>query len=295
VRRLGIFLAFCVLTIALAAGCGGVTSSGSSSPEPASADAPSGADLAADAFTAAEEAKTAHFVLDATVKASGSAAAMAGGAPARLHVEGDAGSDEMAVDVKVDFAGQSFAATVLSNREAVFIRFLNRWYGEPNLKLPGQNEEERERFEQDFGTAEGIREHFDDVFTGTVLAGPVIDGVSTWEFRGALNAEGILALVEEYGGDSMKPGDRAKFESLAELVHLRFTAGRDDHLPRSYSMDVDLGAGDLDQLGQSGALDSVDVHIAVRFSDFGKEISYEPPAEYEPLEKLFESFFSGIG
>ncbi len=294
-RRLDISLALCILTVALFAGCGGVTSSDSSSAEPASADAPSGAELAADAFTAAEEAKTAHFVLDATVKASGSAAAMAGGTPVRLHVEGDTGSDEMAVDVKVDFAGQSFAATVLSNREAVFIRFLNRWYGKANLKLPGQNEAERERFEQDFGTAEGIREHFDDLFTGTVLAGPVIDGVSTWEFRGALNAEGVLELIEEYGGDSMAPDDRAKFESLAELVHLRFTAGRDDHLPRSYSMDVDLGAGDLDELGQSGALDSVDVHIALRFSDFGKEISYEPPAEYEPLEKLFESFFSGMG
>ena len=60
-------------------------------------------------------------------------------------------------------------------------------------------------------------------------------------------------------------------------------------------MDVDLGAGDLDQLGQSDSLDSVDLHIAVRLSDFGKDVSYERPAEYEPLEKLFESFFSGLG
>ncbi len=54
-------------------------------------------------------------------------------------------------------------------------------------------------------------------------------------------------------------------------------------------------AGDLDELAQPGSLDSVDLHIAVRLSDFGKDVSYERPAEYEPLEKLFESFFSGIG
>jgi hypothetical protein len=295
VRRLGLLLALCVLTVALAAGCGGAAPSESSSAEPASADAPSGADLAADAFAAVEEAGSAHFVVDTTVKASGPAAAMTGDAPVRLHLQGDASSDELAMDAKLDFSGQSFAAVVLANRQELFIRFLNRWYGDRDLNLPEQSEKERDRIEQDFGTPEGLRDRFDDIFTGTVLAGPVVDGVPTWEFRGALNVEGILALVDEYGGDAMAPGDRAKFESLAELVHFRFTAGRDDHLPRSYSMDIDLGAGDLDQLGQSDSLDSVDLHIAVRLSDFGKDVSYERPAEYEPLERLFESFFSGIG
>ena len=234
-------------------------------------------------------------MLDTTVNASGPAAAMTGDAPVRLHLEGDASSDELAMDVKLDFSGQSFAAVVLANRQELFIRFLNRWYGDRDLKLPGQSEQERDRFEQDFGTPEGVRARFDDIFTGTVLAGPVLDGVPTWEFRGALNVDGILALVDEYGGEAMAPSDRAKFESLAQVVHLRFTAGRDDHLPRSYSMDVDLEGRDLDQLGQSNSLDSVDLHIAVRLSDFGKDVSYERPAEYEPLEKLFESFFSGIG
>jgi hypothetical protein len=296
VRRLRhcLFLAFCVLTVALVAGCGGATSE-SSSPKSASADAPSGADLAADAFAAVKEAGSAHFVLDTTLKARGPAAAMAGEGPVRLHVEGDASSDELAVEAKLDFSGQSFAARVLANRQEFFIRFLNRWYGERDLKLPEQSEEERDRFQQDFGTPDGLRKHYDDVFTGTVLAGPVLDGVATWEFRGALNLDGIAALAEEYGGDAMKPSERAKLESLAELVHFRFTVGRDDNLPRSYSMDVDLGAGDLDELGQSGSLDSVDLHIAARLSDFGKDVSYERPAEYEPLEKLFESFFSGMG
>ncbi|MGI8607002.1 MAG: hypothetical protein ACR2L0_07610, partial [Gaiellaceae bacterium] len=65
--------------------------------------------------------------------------------------------------------------------------------------------------------------------------------------------------------------------------------------PRSYSMDVDLEGRDLDELGQSDSLDSVDLHVAVRLSDFGKDVSYERPAEHEPLEKLFESFSSGLG
>ena len=294
-RRLGLFLALCVLTVALVAACGGVTSSDSSSAEPAAADAPSGADLAADAFAAVKEAGSGHFVLDATVNASGPAAAMTGNGPVRLHLEGDASSDELAMDVKLDFSGQSFAAVVLANRQELFIRFLNRWYGDEDLKLPEQSEQERDRFERDFGTPAGLRAHFDDIFTGTVLAGPVIDGVTTWEFRGALNVDGILALAEEYGGEAMAPEERAKFESLAEVVHFRFTAGRDDHLPRSYSMDVDLEGRDLDELAQPGSLDSVDLHIAVRLSDWGKDVSYERPAEYEPLEKLFESFFSGIG
>ena len=294
-RRLGLFLALCFLTVALVAACGGVTSSDSSSAESAAADAPSGADLAADAFAAVKEAGSGHFVLDATVNASGPAAAMTGDGPVRLHLEGDASSDELAMDVKLDFSGQSFAAVVLANRQELFIRFLNRWYGDEDLKLPEQSEQERDRFERDFGTPEGLRAHFDDVFTGTVLAGPVIDGVTTWEFRGALNVDGILALAEEYGGEAMAPEERAKFESLAEVVHFRFTAGRDDHLPRSYSMDVDLEGRDLDELAQPGSLDSVDLHIAVRLSDWGKDVSYERPAEYEPLEKLFESFFSGIG
>jgi len=293
--KLGLFLAFCVLTVALVAGCGGEVPNETSSPKSASADAPSGADLAADAFAAVREVGSAHFVLDTTLKASGPAAAMAGDGPVKLHVEGDASSDELAVDVKVDLSAQSFAAVVLANRQEFFIRFLNRWYGERDLKLPDENKAGRDRFERDFGSPDGVREHFDDVFTGTVLAGPVIDGVPTWEFRGELNVGGILALAEEYGGEAMKPGERAKLESLSELVHLRFTAGRDDRLPRSYSLDVDLGAGDLGELGQSDSLHSIDLHIAGRLSDFGKDVSYERPAEYEPLDKLFESFFSGIG
>ena len=60
-------------------------------------------------------------------------------------------------------------------------------------------------------------------------------------------------------------------------------------------MDADLEGRDLDELGQSGSFDSVDLHITVKLSDFGKDVSYERPAEYEPLEKLFESFFSGLG
>ena len=294
-RRLSLFLAFCLLTVALVAGCGGVSSPNSSSAEPAAADAPSGADLAADAFDAVKEPGAAISCFDATVNASGPAAAMAGDGPVKLQLEGDASADELALDVKLDFSGQSFAAVVLANRKELFIRFLNRWYGERDLKLPKQSEEERDRFEQDFGTPEGLRANFDQVFTGTVLAGPVVDGVETWEFRGSLNVDGILALAEEYGGEAMKPEERAKFESLAEVVHFRFTAGRDDHLPRSYSMDVELDGSDLNELGQSDSLDSVDLHIAVKLSDFGKDVSYERPAEYEPLEKLFESLFSGIG
>ena len=293
--KLSLFLAFCVLTVTLAAGCGGATPSSSSSTEPASADAPSGANLAADAFAAVKEAGSAHFVLDATVNARGPAAAMAGDGPVRLQLAGDASADELAVDVKLDFSGQSFAAAVLANRQELFIRFLNRWYGERDLKLPERSEEERDRFERDFGTPEGLRRNFDRVFTGTVLAGPVVEGVETWKFRGSLNVDGILELAEEYGGDAMKPEERAKLESLAEVVHFQFTAGQEDHLPRSYSMDVDLGAGDLEELGQAQSLDSVDLHIAVTLSDFGKDVSYERPAEYEPLEKLFESLFSGIG
>ncbi len=77
--------------------------------------------------------------------------------PVRLHLQGDASSDELAMDVKLDFSGQSFAAVVLANRQELFIRFLNRWYGDRDLKLPEQSEKERDRIEQDFGTPEGLR------------------------------------------------------------------------------------------------------------------------------------------
>ena len=48
----------------------------------------------------------------------------------RVQLEGDASADELALDVKLDFSGQSFAAAVLANRKELFIHFLNRWYGE---------------------------------------------------------------------------------------------------------------------------------------------------------------------
>jgi hypothetical protein len=34
---------------------------------------------------------------------------------------------------------------------------------------------------------------------------------------------------------------------------------------------------------------------AVALSDFGKPVSFQAPKDFEPLEKVFEGLFSGIG
>jgi hypothetical protein len=37
-----------------------------------------------------------------------------------------------------------------------------------------------------------------------------------------------------------------------------------------------------------------DVHATANLSEFGKKVSYEPPADYRPLEDLFDQLFEGL-
>jgi hypothetical protein len=53
----------------------------------------------------------------------------------------------------------------------------------------------------------------------------------------------------------------------------------------------------LDGFGNSGLDEdgSLSLDLPVALSDFGKEVTFEAPKDFEPLEKVFEGLFSGIG
>lgn len=46
--------------------------------------------------------------------------------------------------------------------------------------------------------------------------------------------------------------------------------------------------------GCLGGLVGFDVHATVDFSEFGRDVSYEAPRDYRPLDELFDELFKGL-
>jgi hypothetical protein len=281
----------------VAAGCGSTTA------EPGSGGAPAPADLAGDATQALFDAGSAHYELDGSFAAEGE---QADGfpSPITVHFEGDFSQETYTGDGTIGWPGGTFNAGFLLGQHDFFLNFLGRWFGTKEYGL-AKLEEELERNDpksaqlyRDLQTGDGVRRYFDRVFTGEVGEGPETDGAATWVFEGHLNADGIMELVREYGGESPSGDELEAFRRVAEAVRITLLVGQDDRLPRRMDVSVQFDAEDfegLDDLKGVGADGSFEFAFAFVLSDFGKDVSYEPPANFEPLEKAVEGFFSSWG
>jgi hypothetical protein len=274
-RRLLPLLAFLVV-----AGCGGAQSGGGAD------EAPAPADLAADAVAALEEAGSAHYLIDASVRGNGNAFS------GSLHAEGDASTDAVTAQGTVTFQGVTLSGQVLASRNQLFVNVMDHWYGDPDLGLDEADEETP--------SPEDVRRYFDDVFTGSVDEGLEVDGVATWRFEGKLNPEGFADLTERFDEEDLTDEQRELLRVVAENSRFALDVGKDDALPRHLEFSLELSEEDVARIGNGfdaselSGLMQFDVSATLDLSDFGKEVSYEAPANYRPLEDLFDKLFGGF-
>lgn len=276
-----VLLAVAVLAL-LVSGCGSGLQAGSAgNPEPAR--------LAADGFRALQEAGSAHFVLSAEAHGNQDAAAAS---RFGLHAEGNVSSETLTAEGSVSLGGLSFDGQVLATREELFLGFMGQWYGDREL---GAFDAE------DLPSPDEVQEYFDRVFTGSVGEGPVVDGAATWRFEGKLNADGFSDLTEKFDQVDVTERERELLRVVAEKTRFVLDVGRDDRLPRHLEFHLELSAEDVAEIGDglsSGSFDDLveyDVTVTLELSEFGKDVTYEPPADYRPLDELFNQLFGGLG
>jgi hypothetical protein len=276
--------AFLVALALLAAGCG--------SAESGSGDAPAPADLAADAFAALAEAGSAHYVGDLHVDFGEDDGATA---PLVLHAEGDASSTAVTADGNLDFGFGPMDGKLIVGPHDLFLKFDGRWYGEsgPGLAMAFAALAAQQEVSADLSSPEGIRNSFDDFFTGEVDEGPEIDGVATWRFEGQANPDGLAQL--ENPQDRLER-DRARLETLASAIHLTLVVGQEDRLPRRVELKLELSEDERAELGdfysgdfQGWSKNDIDAKLVL--SRFGEEVSYDPPDDYGSLNTFLQSLF----
>jgi hypothetical protein len=258
--------------------------------------APASADLAADALAALEAAGSAHFVADLK---SGSADSHV---PFQisLHFEGDASTDALDAEGSVSFGARSLRGRVLVGEHDFFVQFMDQWYGEHHglVELLKEAKTDRNRGVWDeFATPEGLRRNFDQLFDGEAKEGPAVEGgPATWQFEGRLDPAGAIELAKRFDAE---PTDREEemFAKVAEATKFLLVVVQDDRLPRRLEVSVNLSAEDLKEMEASGVnrFDGADNFIAtLELSEFGKQVEIHPPADFKPLDALFEQLFSGF-
>ena len=307
-RRFALPLVLALLAILLAAsGCGGSSSSNKSSAssgaEPAAPPPSVGsqsADLLSGSLTAVQGVKSAHYALDAsvTVKTSGGnanpqLAAFTKG-PITVHFEGDASSKAFTADGSVGFAGQSFVGKLLLGEHEAYLNLLGQWYGSKDFGLADAQSKGAQSAGTDPQQAiEKIRGQFDNVLTGEVSDGPETDGVATSKWEGTLNVDGIVAVSKELGGQEIPADTLDKLRVVADATKIVTLVGKDDKLPRRFELHIALSGDDLAKLGAgqtAAGVDSVGVDVTIDLSDYGKQVSFDASAQFQPFSQLLGAF-----
>lgn len=282
-RRVGLVS---LLSLALlAAGCGSVENPGSEQP-------PVPSDLAADAYAALAEAGSAHYVVDLRVDFDESDGATA---PLVLHAEGDASATAVTAEGELDFGFGPTEGKLLIGPHDLFLEFDGEWYGEsgPGLAMAFATMAGQQEVSADLSSPEGIRESFNDFFTGEVLAGPEVDGAATWQFEGHANHDGLAQLEN---AQDLLEGDRARLETLARAIHLTLVVEQEDHLPRRVQLKLELSEDERAELGDFYSGDfqgwsKHDIDAKLVLSRFGEPVSYDPPDDYGSLETFLDNLF----
>jgi hypothetical protein len=255
------------------------------------ADVPRGAELAAGALEALDPAGSAHYVLDARLEFTREGAergAALGDQPITLHAEGDGSRDRGTADLVLDLGESTIAARILADKRSFFVRFMDVWYGKVGAGFDPEAAREYELL-----TPERVREYFDDVFVGEVSDGPHVGGKATWKFEGHLNVDGLVALVEEYQGDLHETA-MDQLRAFGEVTRLSFLVGKDDGLPYRQAVDLNLTHDQALKADEDPPVDSLELQLVLELSEFGKEVKFDPPERYEPLDKLVEELFAGL-
>jgi len=256
------------------------------------AQAPSHAELASEAFTALDEAGSAHVVLDAHGGSIAGTKAQLG-----IHFEGDVSRSALAGSGEVDFPGGSVDAEVRVDADDAYVRFLGSWYhaGSGFADALAAAGTEQGNLVAELATPQGLGRIFAELFEGDISRGPDVDGVATWEFDGRLNASTLADYVERYGEEPhLTQNDRSAFEQVAETSRFVLVVGQTDHLPRKVELSLDPPK---DLHFDSPAIGSSDgkFTVSVSLSDFGEDVSFSAPKGAKPLDQLFGQLFGEMG
>jgi hypothetical protein len=290
VRRFASAIAFLVMLVTVlgAAGCGQRF-------ERAPGDAPAAADLAADALAALVAEGSAHFVADLRATQSDDLPP-----EFTFHLEGDASASALDAGGSVSFGGGTMRGRVLIGEHDFYLQFMDQWYGEHGDGLveaaEGAKAEHDGALWDELATADGLRRNFGQLFEGEVTEGPDLDGVQTWQFEGRLNADGAADFARRYGAE---PTDREKamLHKLADATRFLLVVGQDDRLPRRLEFSVELSEEDLKEMEESDSgpfAGASNFEATLELSEFGKPVEIETPADFKPLDALFEQLFSGL-
>lgn len=291
-----------LLVLALvASGCGAGADSDSGAPgEGTSSEAPDVSRLVSESFAAAAN-RSAHYVVDATLtlETDGNAdpqlAAFAQ-SPMTLHIEGDSSDKAVTADGSVSFMGQTFTASLLAGEHEVYVNFLGSWYGQKDVGLAdlGALEAQQSSTAGSGPLEEELIARLGEFFTGDVSEGPPTDGVETWQVDGRLSSDGILKLADEYGAGALGAEERKVVDQIINALTLAVVVGREDMLPRHFELGFSLSADDFAGFGvtqeQMDGLESLNLELTADMSDYGKTVSIQAPAQYQPIEELFGQF-----
>lgn len=277
-----VFLAALVVVV-IAAGCGQRF-------DRTPGNAPAPADLAADALAALEAAGSAHFVADMSTEARDS-----GLPPFAIHLEGDASATGLDAEGSVSIGAGTLRGRVLADEHAFFLEFMGRWYGQQDEgiadALAEAKKEHDGRVWNELATPDGLRRNFGELIEGAVSAGPLVDGVATWQFEGRFDADGIVEFARRYEAE---PTDREleEFRLAAEGSRFVLIVGQEDKLPRKLELSMELSGEGVQRLDDFSGAESF--RSTLELSEFGKPVETKAPAEFRPLAELFEDLFGGF-
>lgn len=177
----------------------------------------------------------------------------------------------------------------------LFLEFDGKWYGEsgPGLAMAFAALARQEEVSADLSSPEGIRDGFDDFFTGEVAAGPQIAGVATWQFEGHANPDGLAELENS---QDLLEGDLARLETLASAIRLTLVVGQEDQLPRRIELKLKLSDDERAEVGgfyggdfEGWSRHNIDAKLVL--SRFGEPVSYDPPDNYGSLDTFLDNLF----
>jgi hypothetical protein len=298
----------------LVAGCGGGGGSGgsSSSKSSASAGTPSLGTLLGDMVAASKSQHSAHYSIDLTVSVEGTSSnpqlQLLASKPIKLHLDGDASKSALSANGSISALGKDFSAKFLANSSSLYLNVLGTWYGSSKFGLDKLTKYGNKRIApagtSQLQSEQQLRQHADEILTGTISDGPTLDGVSTWEFKGKLNADG-LATLSAQKGKTLTSQQKDVLKVVQDSTNVTLDIGKDDHLIRNFDFGLDLTADQLKTLSQSvgssstastlNGLSAVHFSFTLGLSKWGEAVTITPPSSFQPLSALLKSFAGLVG
>jgi hypothetical protein len=297
--RIATFVAALLVALAaLVAGCGG-------SEEPASPAA-----LVTDSLKAVREQKPIRYRFNVQARTDEVVPAPGAGedvrrlaqSPLALGLSGGYSPEALEAKGNAQYGGQTFTADALAGPRELYVRFLGQWYGTKETGLDDLRRQAESRSgrssDQAFDQAlRSIERQGPRVFRGEVTEGPELDGTSTWQTQGTLNAQGLEQIAREQG-QQVTANDRRALEQLARATRLTYIVGQDDQLPRRIRLSLDLRPQDFAQSArkqgrQLRQLERLRASLTADMSAWGEEVELRPPGRFQPLEQLLQQFLGG--